>query len=61
MSDDPIHNHPTVQGLLKSHTMHRRMIVGLVVAVVAAAGMIGFHQVRMMDQQAALSNTLRMD
>lgn len=54
MTDDPIHNHPTVQALLKDALVHRVAIVVLALLLAAGGVVLICHQVEM-------SRTMDMD
>lgn len=54
MTDDPIHNHPTVQALLKDVLVHRIAVAVLGLLLVVGGVVLVCHQVEM-------SRTMDMD
>ena len=59
--DDPVHNHPTVQALLKDVLVHRVAFAVVAVLLLLTTAALVFHQVEMGHDEDAISHTLRTE
>lgn len=59
--DDPVHNHPTVQALLKDVLAHRIALAAALVLFIVCGVALVYHQVEMSHDEDALGHTMRME